>query len=446
MGSGAFATVWLAYDDELRARVAVKVLADNWTHRADVRLRFRQEAQFMRSVDSDRLVRVLDVGELPDGRPYLVMPFADGGTLADRLTAGPLPGGQAVTVAAEIARAVAVLHDGGILHRDLTPSNVVFSTTAGQERVLVADLGLAKALAQASGLTLMVGTPGYTAPEQHIPGAALDARADVYALGALAHHMLTGRPPGAVAAGPPPRIPAAVDRVVRRALHRDPRRRWASAAAFAAALDTVAGPAATAGPVLSRRDTWVSRVLRVPAVAAVTAAVLTVGGDAPARFAPAGWTQVDERRGAISVLVPQDWAGQLKDAGWDPTVVRLPAGRMSALLVGPNLAVWPDEYSGVPGLFVGLGRKPGAGDAPVLPIHLACTREPARALTLPGFTGSVQRWTGCAGTSVSFSEVLLTPNGLDLVVYVQVKQTGGPDRTGEILPGIRVFHRSMAGT
>lgn len=128
VGAGAFATVWLAYDDELRSPVAVKVLADNWSQRADIRGRFRQEARFMRQVDSDHLVRVLDVGELPDGRPYLVMTYAAGGSLADRLDGGPMPVREALRVAVDIARAVAVLHDNGVLHRDLKPSNVLFDT------------------------------------------------------------------------------------------------------------------------------------------------------------------------------------------------------------------------------------------------------------------------------------------------------------------------------
>ena len=141
VGAGAFATVWLAYDDELHSPVAVKVLADNWCQRADIRGRFRQEARFMRQVDSDHLVRVLDIGELPDGRPYLVMTYAAGGTLADRLAGGPMPVRAALRIAADIARAVAVLHDSGVLHRDLKPSNVLFDPTPAGDRVLVADLG-----------------------------------------------------------------------------------------------------------------------------------------------------------------------------------------------------------------------------------------------------------------------------------------------------------------
>ncbi|MET7423741.1 serine/threonine-protein kinase, partial [Dactylosporangium sp. NPDC005555] len=239
IGSGAFATVWLGADDALDASVAIKVLADNWTYHADLRARFEEEGRIMRRTDSPLLVRVLDVGELPDGRPYLVMPFAAGGTLADRLTDGPLPVAEALLVAADIAGAVADLHAAGVLHRDLKPSNVLFQPAPGRDRVLVADLGLAKALANASGFTIAAGTPGYAAPEQAKPGGGLDVRADVFGIGATLHHMLTGRPPAAAGDRPSksrPGVPSAVDDIVRRALHPDPRRRFASAAELAAEL------------------------------------------------------------------------------------------------------------------------------------------------------------------------------------------------------------------
>src|SRR5690242_15980230 len=160
LGAGAFATVWLAEDETLESWVAIKVLADNWTHHGDVRARFEQEAQVLRRADSERLVRVFDVGELPDGRPYQVMTYAAGGTLAERLARGPMPVQTALRTAAAIARATSDLHTSGVLHRDLKPSNVLFDTVRGTERILVADLGMAKAIAYASGFTVVAGTPG----------------------------------------------------------------------------------------------------------------------------------------------------------------------------------------------------------------------------------------------------------------------------------------------
>src|SRR4051794_11451226 len=236
IGSGAFATVWLAEDEVLESPVAVKVLADNWSHRLDVRTRFEEEARILRRADSDRVVRVHDIGELPDGRPYFVMTYADRGTLAERLEDGPLPVGAALRYGADIARGLAVLHQVGVIHRDVNPGNVLLrSAPDGTERVLVADLGLAKAAAHGSAFTLAAGTPGYMAPEQAGPGdAPLDARTDVYALGAVLHHLLTGVPPKQDEPPPPvrslrPEVPAPVEAVVARALATSPEDRYRSA-------------------------------------------------------------------------------------------------------------------------------------------------------------------------------------------------------------------------
>ncbi|MDO3703222.1 protein kinase [Micromonospora sp. C28SCA-DRY-2] len=432
VGAGAFATVWLAYDDDLRAPVAVKVLADNWSQRADIRARFRQEARFMRQVDSDHLVRVLDIGELPDGRPYLVMTYAGGGTLADRLAEGPMPVHAALRTAADIARAVAVLHGSGLLHRDLKPSNVLFDTTSTGERVLVADLGLTKTLAHASGFTLVAGTPGYMAPEQLVPGGGLDERSDVYAIGALTHHMLTGLPPGQ-AAVPTPRIPTAVERAVRRALHRDPARRWPSAAAYATALEDLLG----AQRVPARPP--LRRTRRSLAAVGLVAASLLLTGSSTVSPAPPGWTRVADATGTISLAVPDGWARQLRDGGWNPAAIDLPDGRGPGLLVGPDLARWPDVDSATPGVFAGVSRSlAGGGAEPAFPAHDGCTDEADRAVTVGALSGRVRRWTRCGGTATSFSEVTLAAPGGSVGVYVQIKQTGGADRTDEILGTLRV--------
>ena len=113
IGAGAFATVWRGYDDDLDVDVAVKVLADNWASRADVRERFLAEARLMRRIASDRVVRVFDLGELPDGRPYFVMDFVSGGSLAEVLSHGPLDPADALWWGADLARAVAALHEEG---------------------------------------------------------------------------------------------------------------------------------------------------------------------------------------------------------------------------------------------------------------------------------------------------------------------------------------------
>jgi serine/threonine protein kinase len=201
IGAGAFATVWRGYDDDLDVDVAVKVLADNWASRADVRERFLSEARLMRRIASDRVVRVFDLGELPDGRPYFVMDYVAGGTLADLLARGPLDPADALWWGADLARAVAALHAEGVVHRDITPANLLLRPSRGIEsgggthRIVLADLGLAKRAAEASGLTQAVGTPSYMAPEQGRGEGGFDERADVYAVGAVTYALLTGRAP-----------------------------------------------------------------------------------------------------------------------------------------------------------------------------------------------------------------------------------------------------------
>ncbi|MEV0614409.1 serine/threonine-protein kinase [Nonomuraea sp. NPDC050404] len=242
IGVGGFASVYLAHDEELRSSVAVKILADNWSRQPGVRERFLQEARLLRRADSHLLVQVFDIGELDDGRPYFVMTYADRGTLEERLRGGPLSLEETLGLMGEICQGVAVLHSIGVVHRDLKPSNVLFcSRPEGGERVMVADLGIARSTDHLSGLTLPAGSPGYRAPEQLYFDGAPDARADVHGLGALTYHMLTGR----VAAKPElrvppselrPEVPAAVDAAVLRALHPDREERWPDAAAYAAAL------------------------------------------------------------------------------------------------------------------------------------------------------------------------------------------------------------------
>jgi serine/threonine protein kinase len=424
LGSGAFATVWLAEDDMLESQVAIKVLAENWSHHPDVRARFEQEAQVLRRADSERLVRVHDFGELPDGRPYQVMTYAAGGSLADRLEKGPMAVRAALRTASDIAHAVTVLHDSGVLHRDLKPSNVLFDTVRGSERVLVADLGLAKSIAQASGFTVIAGTPGYMAPEQSLPGGGLDVRADVHAIGAMTYQMLTGHAPPQNRAAPSklrPEIPRQVDRVVMRALDADRNRRWPSPAAFASALES---------SVIQRRVVRFLRHVTGTLVALVLLA-LTAGATVPGGT-PEGWVRVTDAGRTFSLSVPGEWARQLRDSGWNVSSLGLPSGTEPGLQVGTDLR----DLTG-PALFAGWSRWLVPGMPVTWPSHPGCARGLDREVHAAGMTGQVRR---CATASVSYTDVLLTGNGRE-GVYMQIRQQAGTDHTDEVLKTLRL-HQS----
>jgi hypothetical protein len=441
IGSGTFATVWLAEDEVLESPVAVKVLADNWSHRLDVRDRFEEEARILRRADSDRVVRVHDIGELPDGRPYFVMTYADGGTLAERLEHGPLPVGEALRYGADIARGLAVLHQVGVIHRDINPGNVLLrSGRDGVERVLVADLGLAKAAAHGSGFTLTVGTPGYMAPEQLRPGEIpLDRRADVYAVGAVVQHLLTGVPPKQDEPPPPvrslrPEVPGPVEAVVAQALAPRPEDRFPSAGALANALDAVAlrGSAEPAGQRLVPAPTRVpagedTLVLDRPprrrrrVLAALAALVVLAGAGAGAAFyLSTRDVAVSSADGALRLTVPRDWAGQQQRSSWDLTPYG-GSGAGVALAVSPDVTHWRDAGSTVPGVFA--GKAPGVQPQAILDrsVAAACPASPARTLSGSGLTGTVTRRV-CPGSPVAYLEVVMQPPDHSFTVYVQVKE------------------------
>lgn len=255
LGAGAFSTVWLAHDDALDIPVALKMLSENWTEHADVRSRFLDEARLLRRISDPHVIGVHDIGTMPDGRDYFVMDYADGGTLAE-ICQDPIPAPEALRLGVGLARGVAVLHRNGVLHRDLKPANVLLMTDGEQPRPVIADLGMAKRLAEASGLTVAAGTPAYMAPEQ-ARGRDLDERTDVYGLAAVCYRMLSGVAPGSgetvttVANRPaawrpapiPPSIPMpyGLEDALREAMSTDPDRRPASAAALADRLESLAG-------------------------------------------------------------------------------------------------------------------------------------------------------------------------------------------------------------
>jgi eukaryotic-like serine/threonine-protein kinase len=190
LGRGGMSEVWLAHDLELERLVAVKLLLASGTAP-----RFEREARSAASLSHPNIVGVFDYGEF-EGRPYLVLEYVPGGTLAERLSAvspAPLPDEQVAKIAQDLAAGLAHAHEHGIVHRDLKPSNVLFD---GEGRARIADFGVARALSDATLTTTgaVVGTAQYMAPEQ-AGGADVGPESDVYAFGVILFQMLAGRPP-----------------------------------------------------------------------------------------------------------------------------------------------------------------------------------------------------------------------------------------------------------
>ncbi|EPD68221.1 serine/threonine-protein kinase [Streptomyces sp. HGB0020] len=448
LGSGAFGTVWLARDDTLEAPVAVKVLADNWSHRLDVRERFLSEARMLRRAGSDRVVQVYDIGELPDGRPYFVMEYADGGTLAEVPSGAALPVSEALRLTALAARGAAALHAAGIVHRDIKPSNILLCAAAddargsgapdavdGVSRVLLADLGLAKSLAQASGLTQAAGSQGYRPPEQAEPGAGIDERADVYSLGAVGYHLVTGTVPGEPGrvVRPDrlrPGLPGAVRRALMRALAPDRRRRWPDAESFAQELERLVG----SGLRPRRRRTALALTGAVAVVAAVGVTVPLLH-----RQSPAAEVRVTDTTGRVVAEVPGGWGGQLRDSGWDPRSLGLPAGHEPGLAVADRLAEWQDLAADVNGVFVGLSEHGDLTAAVGALTHPRCHYDGSDAYGDGRWRGRLRSWSDCPGGG-SVTEAALAPahGGAQTRVYVQIRQSGRASATDRVLDSLRV--------
>ncbi|MDO5676464.1 MAG: serine/threonine-protein kinase [Propionibacteriaceae bacterium] len=254
IGSGSFATVYRGQDESLDVPVAVKVLADNWATNEDVRARFLAEARLLRRLSDERIVRVYDIGTTERGQPYFVMDLANGGSL-EQLRKRMVAPGLALRLCAEAARALEVLHRNHLVHRDITPGNILLTNTPNGVRVMLADLGVAKSLLDEYRDTMTAGTPAYMALEQ-ANSSQVDQRSDIYALACVTYALLTGKPPFPVKTlaellsrdhtiGPAPiadhlGAPDALDQLMSAALSPDPNRRPQTAAQFADALDRLA--------------------------------------------------------------------------------------------------------------------------------------------------------------------------------------------------------------
>ena len=305
LGRGGMAEVYLAHDGVLGRSVAVKVFPSGTGSDADAK-RQRHEAELLAGLNHPGLVTVFDAGVDPDQeRSFLVMEFVGGPTLAARLAAGPFGEAQVREVGASLAEALAYVHQRGVVHRDVKPSNVLFADAEDYEGVKLADFGIAR-IADSARLTqagLIVGSAHYLSPEQ-ARGADAGPPSDVYALGLVLLECLTGEPafPGAgIAAAAArlnqdPQVPADVEpdlgRLLRAMTSREPAQRppahevatvlsQAAPSVRPSFLESVMDRGATTSPIPAppsgaggtgrvRRWAWV--------VAVCTAVIVAVGG------------------------------------------------------------------------------------------------------------------------------------------------------------------------
>jgi serine/threonine-protein kinase len=257
LGEGGMGVVYEVTHLRMGRRFALKVLSANCSPDPDVVARFRREAEVTGHMDHPNIVSVVDFNLTPDGTHFLVMELLEGETL-DRVVRreGPLDLGRVAAIVAQVASALEAAHRKGVVHRDLKPENIMLCRQDGREVAKVLDFGLSKLLATHTALTrsgVTFGTPQFMSPEQALEASAVDARSDIFSLGAIVYDMLAGKPPFEGTAVPSilykvvheapesllrmrPDLPAAVVEAVERALRKRPEERFGSATELADAF------------------------------------------------------------------------------------------------------------------------------------------------------------------------------------------------------------------
>jgi eukaryotic-like serine/threonine-protein kinase len=319
LGAGGMGIVYLAEDERLHRKVALKFLPPAMASDTHARARFTREAQSASALDHPNIATIYEIGEW-DGQPFIAMAYYEGETLRQRLARGPLPLKDVAGVLGDVAAGLEAAHTAGIVHRDLKPANIIL-TGNGPAKIL--DFGLAKMMSvdqatatRMTGSGTTVGTVAYMAPEQ-AQGREVDPRADVWALGVMAYEMLTGQLPfnaenvpatllAIITETPPavkalrPDVPPELERVVTRALLRDRDARTITAAAI---VQEVAGyrvrvSSGTLGAVAAPTPwMWMKQARVAIPVVLVLVALISVGGWA--------WQHNAKIRWAHEVAIPE---------------------------------------------------------------------------------------------------------------------------------------------
>ena len=363
LGSGGMGSVYLARDRELERPVAVKLLAEGLADDHEFRQRFVREARLAARLSHPNIVTVFDTGA-EDGRPYIVMEYVDGETLADALRRRRFSVEEAVDLALQACAGLEHAHAAGLVHRDVKPGNLLLRDDG---TLKVSDFGIARA-AESSRLTevgTVLGTAAYLAPEQ-ARGEPVTPAADVYSLGAVLFELLTGEPPHRAAsledlarrqaqAPPPlrdrlPDAPPALESALERALATAPDERQASAGELA--RDLVAGATASRRPTEPLTAAGVSRRATVP-LPRRTRVVAAPGAERPpGRHRTERRLPVVLALAAAAVLLALVAAALLSDGGGnaarapaEPARVEPPRTGATPEEEARNLAEWLRRYS-----------------------------------------------------------------------------------------------------
>ena len=309
IGSGGMATVYRAYQPSMDRHVAVKVIRSSILHDPALRERFQREARLIARLEHPHLLPVYDF----DGEhepPYIVMRYLEGGTLKQVQQRGSVPREELLYILHQLAGALDYAHRQGVVHRDLKPSNVMIDK---EGNAFLTDFGIARAAGGDKDLTgtgLMIGTPGYMAPEQARGDAQVDKAADIYSLGVMAFEILTGRQPYenesafdmilAHLNSPIPKaserhtnVPKAVDTVLARALAKDKTERYPAATAFVEELTRALKIKPSSAPAALQSMTQTISIVQL--------AALQAKKDAP--DTPSSSTPSDQQRQMTAVSV-----------------------------------------------------------------------------------------------------------------------------------------------
>jgi serine/threonine protein kinase len=346
LGAGGMGEVYRARDTRLDRTVALKIIRASELPGRDRVERFKREARAISRLSHPHICALYDIGEDRD-ETFLVIEYVAGETLASRLERGPLRIAEVVRYGAQIADALDTAHRNGVIHRDLKPSNIMVARAG----VKLLDFGLAKlreldgdpkgnATTVNLGLSeggLILGSLPYMAPEQ-LEGKPVDARVDIFALGAVLYEMATGEPPFratskaslivAILSEEPaapvtrqPLMPSLLDRTIRRCLAKTPDERWQTAADLAAELEYVLDTLHDEAPVTSDSTRHRLRSIVWIAAAAIAGAGLTAAGYAtlmPARSSLPSFNQITFRRGIITAArVAPDGQSIVYSAAWE---------------------------------------------------------------------------------------------------------------------------------